>query len=216
VPLERTMPELNRKYLVNPHEPVEKLVERAMEGGPGVRELAALLQVIDEARRQSLGLGTYVPTVEVTVAEGLFGTGSDGSLDFTNRFDLGVHLRWNLTEAATARAKKRQADSKISQAHLGYQELRAKLALGVREARESCLSNVDMMHMGQKQIENAEDAYKLSDFRLRNNVKGSSSSEVVQALRSYVGAKLNYLNAVREMDKAQMRLFVLVGAAAEK
>ena len=48
-----------------------------------------------------------------------------------------MSLRWNLTQALTAKERLREADLTAAQAHLGYQDLRAKLTLGVTEAREA-------------------------------------------------------------------------------
>ena len=54
----------------------------------------------------------------------------------------------------------------------------------------------------------AEDAHQLSLSRLRENIKGSSPSEVLMSIRALAGARLNYLQSLRDFDKAQLRLFV--------
>lgn len=212
VPVDRQMVVLS---LVDAKAPVPELVEQALTRGPGVRELQGLLSLIEDARAKASGCGKYIPIVEMTMAEGAFGAGPGSRTYFDNRWDLGLQVRWNLTEALTARERKRVADAKIQQAHLTYQELRGKLSVGVEEAREAALSNLEQMQLAEKQIEAAEEAYRLSDYRLRNTIKGASPSEVLLSLRSLVAARLNYLNTVRELDKAQLRLFVLVGAVEE-
>jgi len=56
-----------------------------------------------------------------------------------------------------------------------------------------------MMAMGKAQIESNEKSYELSDYRLKNNIKGASPFEVMMSIRGVIGARLTYLNAVREL-----------------
>ena len=70
------------------------------------------------------------------MAEGAFGAGPGSQLAWDNRWDLGLHVKWNLTEAVTARDRRRLADAQIQQTRLGYQELRAKLDLYKANARK--------------------------------------------------------------------------------
>jgi outer membrane protein TolC len=102
----------------------------------------------------------------------------------------------------------------MQQAYLGYEDLRGKLTLGVKEAHETARSNADQIGLAAAQIKHAEESYNLSDLRLRENIKGRSPSEVLLAVRALMGARLTYLHAVRDYDKAQLRLFVLTGAGA--
>jgi outer membrane protein TolC len=198
--------------LVNLSQSPEALASQALAKGPGVRELAGLLALIEEARAKSSGPGRFIPTLELSMAEGAFGAGPGSQSAWDNRWDMGLHLKWNLTEAMTARERRRLADAQNQQARLGYQDLRAKLTLGVHEAHEACLSGRDQMRLGEQQIREAEEAYGLSNSRFKENIKGGSPSEVLMAVRALAGARLSYLQAVRDFDKAQLRLFVLVGA----
>jgi outer membrane protein TolC len=198
--------------LVNCGESVDALVGQALTRGPGVRELEGLLALIEEARARASGMGRFIPNVEMSMLEGAFGAGPGSRMTWDNRWDAGLHLKWNLTEALTQRERRRLADSKIQQARLGHQDLRAKLTLGVREALEASRSNKDQMRLATLQIRDAEEAYALSRSRLKENIKGRSPSEVLMAIRTLAGARLGYLQALRDFDKAQLRLFVLVGA----
>jgi outer membrane protein TolC len=193
----------------------QELAAQALERGPGVRELAGLLNLIEEARAKGEGPGRFLPSVEATMAEGAFGAGPGAQMSWDNRWDLGLHLKWNLTQALTARARRRQADAQQQQVRISYQDLRAKLTLGVQEARESCLSGAEQMRLSESQIQEAENSYQLSNSRFKENIKGRSPSEVLMALRSLAGARLNYLQILRDYDKAQLRLFVLVGGQGE-
>jgi hypothetical protein len=199
-------------HLVEARKPVQELVEQALTNGPGVRELEGLLHTVEAARNTNYGLTHWMPSIEMNVLEGGFGAGPGRQMDWANRFDLCVHMKWNLNEYATSKLKRRQADANIQQAHLSYHDLRAKLTLGVQEARDAITGGTEQIQLAERHIRFAEESYKLSDQRLKQNIKGRSSSEVLLALRTLGGARLEYLQALRDFDKAQIRLFVLVGA----
>jgi outer membrane protein TolC len=199
--------------LVNANQPTCDLVNQALANGPGVREMEGLLALIRNSLEKAQGPGKYLPALEVRVGEGAFGTGPGDSSTWDNRLDIGLHARWNLTELATGRERLHLAQSKLTQAQLGYQDLRGRLTMGVQEARESSLSGNEQMGLAREQIEHARAAYKLSNVRLTENIKGSSPSEVLLSVQSVGLAQLNYLQAVRDLDKAQLRLMVLLGGA---
>jgi outer membrane protein TolC len=211
-PIELHLPPLR---LVDAGLPVDTLVGQALAAGPGVREMEGLLRLIEETRAKAEGPGRFVPALQVTALEGAFGAGPGSRTAWDNRFDLGMNLRWNLTDALTARERRRQADVKMLQAHLGYHDLRDRLTLGVREAREAIQSGQDQLQLARAQIRHAEAAFELSRSRFKESIKGRSPSEVLLALRALGGARLQYVQAVRDLDKAQLRLFVLTGAACQ-
>lgn len=122
--------------------------------------------------------------------------------------------RWNLADELSAAERRRVTQSKLQQARLAYQDLRAKLTLGVQEAVHACLSSREQMKMAEKQIACAEEAWKLSNTRLRENITGRSPSEVLLSIRALAAARLSYLLAIRDLDKAQLRLHVLTGGVS--
>ncbi len=199
-------------HLVDAARPLEQLVAQAQNQGPGVREMEGLLALIESLRCKSKGLQTLLPTFEANVGEGAFGAGPGASLAWDNRFDLWVQARWNLTNLLNMKQQQNLLRTKTQQLHLSYQELRAKLTMGVHEAREAILSNLEQIQLGKQQIQHAQEAYDLSDYRLRNNIRGRTPSEVLMAIGSLGRAQFRYLESLRDHDKAQMRLFVLLGA----
>jgi outer membrane protein TolC len=148
--------------------------------------------------------------------EGAFGAGPGSNLDWANRWDLLVNVRWNLTDVLTARERRQQADVKMRQLHLTYQDLRAKLTLGVQEAREAALSGDEQVRLAEQRIAYAEQSLAQSESRWQENIKGRSPSEVLLAVRSLAGARLEYVQTVRDLDKAQLRLLVFTGALGTK
>jgi outer membrane protein TolC len=188
-----------------------ELVAKANACGPGVREMEAILCLIHKGMEDAAGPGRYLPVVTAQALEGTFGAGPNGGLTFTNRFDLGVQARWNLTDLFTADTQRRIGNSLVAQAHLTYADLKGKLTLAVQEARESILSGREQLRLAEEQIKHAQTAAELSDIRLREGIQGSSFSEVLLSQRSVAAARANYLSVLREYDKAQIRLMVLTG-----
>jgi outer membrane protein TolC len=176
-----------------------------------MRELDGLLRTVEAARGSNYGWQHWIPSIELWAQEGAFAAGPGSQLDWANRFDMRVDLRWSLNEFVYAKQKRQQADMHIQQVQMSLYDLRMRLTLGVQEARESILSGIERVTLAQKHINHAEESYRLSEQRLKQNIKGRSASEVLLALRSLGGARLEYLQAVRDQDKAQLRLYTLVG-----
>jgi outer membrane protein TolC len=199
--------------LVDISQPTPTLVDYALTRGPGVREVEGLLRAVEAARDSNYGLSHWLPSVELNVIEGGFGASPVGQpYTWANRADVGVRMKWNLSEFVYAKQRRHQADANIEQVHLTYEDLKAKLTLGVQEARDAILSGREQVQLAEKHIAYAEESYRLSSTRLKEGVKGRSTSEVLLALRGHGGARLEYLQAVRDLDKANLRLFILVGA----
>ena len=152
VPVDEALAPIN---VVDAAPPTSALVAQALANGPGVRELQGLLAAIDCGMAELEGPKKFLPTLDLCVGEGAFGAGPDASMTWANRFDLGVEARWNLTELFTAKDEKRLAESKRRQVELTYDDLRGKLTLGVREAREAILTGREQIDRASEQIKRA-------------------------------------------------------------
>jgi multidrug efflux system outer membrane protein len=213
VPVDERIVPLN---LVDVSPPVGELVAQALANGPGVREMEGLLALIQESTERAKGPGRFVPVLEMRVLEGGYGTGPGDRMDWDNRLDLVLQARWNLTELLTAHDRQRAIQAKSEQAHWAYQDLRGKLTAGVQESREAIVSGREQIRLSEDQIREARRAHELSDKRLRNSVPGSSPSEVLLSLQSVSMAQLNYLNALRSYNRAQLRLLVVLGRVSRQ
>jgi outer membrane protein TolC len=197
--------------LVDARQTVESLVQQALISGPGIREIEGILNVIQCGLDANRGYQRYLPTIKLQLNEGLFAAGPGSTLDWANRWDMALQARWNLTDALTAKNRKRVALANLQQAHQTYEELKAKLTLGVQEARST-------IEATGSQFDSAEELIRLGKEALENTVKLSKFSSanvndytVLQAHKAVALAQLNYIEQMREFDKAQLRLFVLVG-----
>jgi outer membrane protein TolC len=198
--------------LVDASQPCEVLVAKALEHGPGVRELEGLLATIQGGLAQASGPQRLLPTVQLNVFEGAFGAGPGSSLNWDNRLDIGVQARWNLTQLATAQQQKRLAHSRIQQVHLNLEDVRGKLTLGVREAQGAILSNREQIGLASGQIRHASESYRLSDLRLREGVAGATTGDVLQNIQGLEQAHFNYIQAINGYNKAEVRLLLLLGS----
>jgi hypothetical protein len=133
--------------------------------------------------------------------EGLIGTIQEGLAEATG-------LKTLLPKAA---CKIKVAENRLEQAELSLKDVRGKLAAGVQEARAASLSGREQVKQAVEAIRHAAENYRLSDLRLKQNAQGSSNSEVLQSIRGRELAYFNYLTAVAEYDKAQLRLLLLLG-----
>jgi outer membrane protein TolC len=190
-----------------------ELVAKASACGPGVREMEAILNLIHQGMQDAAGPSRFLPAFTAQALEGGFGAGRNDDLTFANRFDLGVQARWNLTDLFNADIQRRIGCSLANQAHLTYADLKGKLTLAVQEARESIVNGREQIRLAEKQIQQASSARDLSDVRLREGIAGASFSEVLLSQRSVAAARANYLSALRDYDKAQLRLMILTGGS---
>jgi outer membrane protein TolC len=87
----------------------------------------------------------------------------------------------------------------------------------VQEGHEAVQSGREQITLVEQQVKDARDAYERSKVRLRERerLKGTPS-EVLLAIASLGRAQVSYLQVVRDYDKAQLRLLVLLGLGAER
>lgn len=192
------------------------LIEQAWTGGPGIRELQGILGTVELALEKTSGSHNLLPAIQFNVFEGPFGAGPGASLQWDNRLDIGLQFRWNLTQMCQTESKRNLIRSKQAQVMLTYEELKAKLALGVQESRDSILAGREQIGLATSQIEHANESYRLSERRLEEGVAGASSSEVLVAIRSLEQAHFNHLQAIQGHNKAQLKLLMLLGGGPER
>lgn len=197
--------------MVDIGECVDALVAKAMANGPGIQEMESIVSLVENAVKQANGPGRFMPNVAFGLAEDAFGGGPGSRLDYDNRLDVGVAVYWNLTDLFTSGEKHRMMNAQRDQAHIAYQDLRARLTAGVQEARESIVTGKQEIKLGQDQINYAEQARQRSKLRIDKLVPGATPTEVMLSLQSLGMAQTNRLNAVRDYNKAQLRLMLLVG-----
>jgi outer membrane protein TolC len=108
-------------------------------------------------------------------------------------------------------ARLHAAESKLQQTNLTLDDVRGRLTLGVREAYEAILSGREQVGYLTAEVRHARETYRLANLRLTEGVMGASQAEVAQAVRGVEAAEFNRLQALAALDKAQVRLLLLIG-----
>lgn len=186
------------------------LVNQAMTTGPGVRELEGVLSTI----QNSIDAGEnhrYLPNVLLNVSEGPFGAGVGSSLTWDNRLDIGVQVRWNLSQFLEADRSRRLARSRQEQVALTLDDTRGKLAAGVEDARETILASRQQIELAQSQLQSASESYRQINRRVEEGVEGTNPADLLTSLRVVEQAHFNHLSSIREHNKAQVRLLLFLG-----
>jgi outer membrane protein TolC len=199
--------------LIDHHMPVCDLVGQALTLGPGIRELEGLLAMTHRSLDQASGPGQYLPVMQIRMAEGIFGANPGSGLEFDNRWDLGLQARWNLSGLVGMNERRKVTQHQVQQVHLSYEDLRRRLAVGVQEAHGSACSGLDQMQNAETQIGFAAQGTDKAKERLKAQARGYSPAEVLLNLQGLASAKVNFVNAVRDFNKAQLRLLIYTGAA---
>jgi outer membrane protein TolC len=206
-------------HLVDAKTPTDALVAQALAAGPGVRELEGVLGVIQQGMNTATGAARFVPEVNVQVGEGLFGAGFGSTMTWANRLDAGVQARWNVSDLFLASRKKAVAFAQMNEAQWNYHELRSKLTLGVQDAQTTIQNTGTQFVVAEDQIRRAKEAAQLSRKLKDTDPMGEkltiSYADVTLTHKAVAMAQLNYIEILREFDKAQLRLMVLLGAGAQ-
>ncbi len=187
------------------------LVAQALTNGPGIRELEGILNLAAAAVEKSYGAHNLLPTLQMCVTEGPFGAGPGGSLAWDNRLDVGLQVRWNLTQLLHSDLKRALIRGKQEQAMLSYEDLKGKLAAGVTEARDAILFGREQIGLAAGQVRDASESYRLSNERLEAGVAEQTGSDVLAAIRGLEQAHFNYLQSISGHNKAQVRLLMMLG-----
>lgn len=200
-------------HLVDANQPVEVLVAQSLADGPGIRELENILAVIQDGMDKANGPSRYLPNFTVQAGEGLFAAGPGNTFAWAQRFDLAMQAKWNLTDAFQQERKRRVAFAQLNQVAWTYEDLRGKLTMGVTDARSTIQYTGSQFSAAEEQIKTGKHALELSEKRVKEigNVKNVAYTEVMTAHKAIAAAQLNYIDLMREFDKAQLRLLLLLG-----
>jgi len=222
VPADSQMAALN---LVDARQSVDALVAQAVANGPGVRELDGILCAINSGIETSKGLGRFAPIIALQLDESAFGANAvGGAFNFADRFDMGVAAKWKISDLLLADKKRAVATNQICQVQLAAQELRAKLTMGVHEAKSTIDAASGTFPTSEKMITDANEVVKQVKLMKENPPPTKpgdvpkpvvTNNDVVTVYHKVMEAQLDYVDLMREYDKAQLRLMVILGACSQ-
>jgi hypothetical protein len=121
--------------------------------------------------------------------------------------------RGSMISQAVHRESENGAQNRMGQLQVVSFDMRGKLTMAVQESRESIFSARDQLEIGRDLLNHATDALERSESRFTKapNPRDRSPSDMMLALRGLQAAKLAYVTAIGEHDKAQLRLAILTG-----
>ena len=202
-------------HIVDVSQPADALVSQALTNGPGIKEIEGILWVIQDGMAKAEGPARFLPEFNFLAGEGVFGAGPNNTMNYANRFDMGVQARWNITNVFSAEHKRQVACTQMSQAQWTYHELRQKLTLGVQEARNTIVASGGLFAKSEEQIREAKKVVALNEKRLEFREKtGATYGDVMLSHKAVSMAQLGYIDLLREFDKAELRLMILLGPGA--
>jgi outer membrane protein TolC len=170
---------------VDPTVPVEVLVRQAQENGPGVRELQGLIASIQQ------GIAEAYRAQRCCCRTG----------------------------APLICGRLQIAQSQLQQAQLALVNTQLKLRAGVEDAFTAVISGGAQLNLASKAIDHAKETYRIMDLRVTEEdpgtaVRNKTYDGVLNSIRQLSQAQSNYLTAVSDYNKAQMRLLILLGTYA--
>lgn len=164
---------------------VEVLVRQAQENGPGVRELQGLIASIQQ------GIADAYRAQRCCCRTG----------------------------APLICGRLQMAQSQLQQAQLSLVNTQLKLRAGVEDAFTAVVSGQQQLDLASKAIDHAKETYRIMDLRVTEEdpataVRNKTYDGVLNSIRQLSQAQSNYVTAVSDYNKAQMRLLILLGTYA--
>jgi outer membrane protein TolC len=202
--------------LVSLDDGVESLVARAQTYGPGIGELQAILQSLEEqaclARKYR-----FAPQIAVDVGGGGFGGGTGGTYgNWGGRNDLGAHVYWDLSDTLRAKQKSDVYQAKRRQSDIGLNQARQKIESGVRVMVDQAERSRDRMQLAEAQIKMVLD--QLPKVRKLRDAAEPNTSQIINAftleaktIGDLAKARQAYLEALIDYNRAQVTMYHLVG-----
>jgi outer membrane protein TolC len=162
--------------------PLEVLVRQAQDNGPGVRELQGL-----------------IASLQQSIAEA-----------------CRAQRRCARTGAPLVCGRLQMAQSQLQQVQLSLVRLQLELRAGVEDAYTAILSGREQIDLASKTIDHAKETYRIMDLRETEEspevrVRNKTYDGVLNSIHQLGQAQSNYLTAIDNYNKAQVRLLLLLG-----
>jgi outer membrane protein TolC len=201
--------------LIEPKATIDDLVTTAIRNRP---DLAANREAIEAAwtrvRREQYG--PLLPKIALTNQTGSFGGGLNGELaNFEPRNALGLQIFWELKNFGLGnRGLADERRAMFDQAQLQLIEAQARVTAAIVESAQIASAKYEALELAEKGVKEATELYRISREGSINLLDAKNLFDALrplQAIQALNQAKLNYLNAVLEFNRAQYRLYTALG-----
>ncbi len=190
------------------------LVTQALANRPELKQGAA---ASDAARIAAKGarVGPLIPSLGAQVFGGGLGGGIGGDAgDFGGSGDYQITLGWRIGPGGLFdKSRVRAAESKAKQADLAIEKISDLITREVVENYERVILLRSQLAIAKDGVTSAQEALKLA--RERKEFAVGIVLETLQSEQDVTKARLDYVNTVMELNKAQYRLKAAVGDSAK-
>lgn len=191
------------------------LVAQAHSNRPELKQGAAAL---DAARTVVKGtrIGPLIPSLGATVFGGGLGGGIGSDADnFGGSGDYQITLGWRIGPGGLFdRSRIRAAESRARQAELANEQIQDLITREVVENYERVVLLRKQLNTAREGVASAQEALKLA--RDRKEFAVGIVLETLQSEQDVTKARLDYVNTMMELNKAQFRLKSAVGGPGEE
>jgi len=182
---------------------------------PELQESRALTEAARQAKKGAR-YGPLIPSVGAQVFAGGLGGGKEGSPStFGESEDYLVTLGWRIGPGGLFdRGRIRAAESRYQIADLSRVKLLDEITRQVIESQTRLQSQADQMDTARRAIQAAQETLRLTQARKEFAV--GVVLETIQAEQDLTRARLDFLNALAEYNKAQYALQKAIGGLSSK
>lgn len=203
--------------LIDPNSTVDDLVNLALANRADLAaNREAVAAALARVRRQQYG--PFLPKVAVADQVGGFGGGRNDDLqDFSARNALSAALVWELKGFGLGdRAATAERRAQLDQAQLVQIEYQARAVAEIVEAAQLAGARYEAVELTERAVKEAEELYRINKEGTLNVVDAKNLFDALrplQAIQVLAQARASYLAAVLDFNRAQYRLFALIGYA---
>ncbi len=193
----------------------DELVSTGLAMRPELAEGRSLVAA-GEARLRQSKLSPLLPSINVGYNAGVFGGGQDSSVsNFNGRGDGAAGLVWDLRNLGFGNvAQNRVNRIQVNEANLHVAELRAQVADEVNTAVQTARARREMLGSAEEAVRQADETFRKLDlvsFGMTGPKKELDTLEPLIAIQTLAQARVQYLNAVIDYNRAQFELFTAMG-----
>jgi outer membrane protein TolC len=104
----------------------------------------------------------------------------------------------------------RVGQSQTNQARLSNEDLRGKLAMGVRQSHAVIVAGREQLALLEQTIEHAREAFTRTRKRFTSHLADTNATQVSMTLDSLEDAYRSYIETINNYNKAQLQLLLLL------
>ena len=196
--------------LITTNMTLDALVGEALASRPELQQSHSLVAAAREAKNGSV-YGPLVPSLGAQAFVGGLGGGKNSDTgNFGEQEDYFIGLGWRIGPGGLFDlSRKRAAESRLQGTRLTEQKLRDEISRQVVEAFARLQSSADQIDTAKRALTAAEEALNLAQTRKEFAV--GVVLETIQAEQDLTRARLDYLKAVTEFNKAQYAVNKAIG-----